>query len=314
MTITVRNAGLLTTVQDLGRYGYAHLGISPAGAADQLSFRVANLLAGNDENAPALEMTLTGATLEFETRAIIALAGAECECKLGAYAVPNRIAIEVPAGGVLTCGTIKGGARTYLAFQGGLEIPLVMGSASTQVGAQFGGFHGRKLQRGDVLRLGRRRARCLPSPSPAAFDFLCASGTIRLTRGAQQDWFSPEAFQTLFSTPYLVKEQSDRTGVRLQGKAVEPREKSQLLTDGVPLGAMQVPQGGQPIILFVDQQTTGGYPKIASVIAADLHWVGQLRPRDQVRFSEVSIAQALQLLREQEQQLRRAFAEQNLRR
>jgi allophanate hydrolase subunit 2 len=127
---------------------------------------------------------------------------------------------------------------------------------------------------------------------------------LRVTKGAQQDWFAPEAFENLFSTAYIVSEQSDRTGLRLKGGVVRPREHSELLTDGIPLGAIQVPQDGQPIILFVDQQTTGGYPKIANMIAADIHRVGQLRPRDEVRLFEVSIAEAIQTLREQERWLR----------
>ena len=132
-------------------------------------------------------------------------------------------------------------------------------------------------------------------------------GPLRVTRGAQQDWFGEEAFGKLFSSSYVVSEHSDRTGLRLQGEAVRPREQAELLTDGIPLGAIQAPQDGQPIILFVDQQTTGGYPKIANVIAADMHRVGQLRPRDQVRFAEVTIAEAVQALREQEQWLREIF-------
>jgi antagonist of KipI len=130
---------------------------------------------------------------------------------------------------------------------------------------------------------------------------------LRVTKGAQQDWFGPEAFEKLFSTSYIVTEKSDRTGLRLKGEIVRPREHSELLTDGIPLGAIQVPQDGQPIILFVDQQTTGGYPKIANVIAADVHRVGQLRPRDEVRLAEVSIAEAIQALREQERWLREIF-------
>jgi antagonist of KipI len=130
---------------------------------------------------------------------------------------------------------------------------------------------------------------------------------LRVTKGPQQDWFEVDAFARLFSTPYIVSEQSDRTGLRLKGAAVRPRDNSELLSDGIPLGAIQVPQDGQPIILFVDQQTTGGYPKIANVIAADVHRVGQLRPRDEVRFVEVSVAEALQALAEQERWLREVF-------
>ena len=252
-------------------------------------------------------MTLLGATLEFVESAVVAITGADCECKADNDRVPVNSAVELSAGAVLQCGSMTSGARCYLAVQGGLDVPLVMGSASTLVAARFGGYRGRRLQRGDLLRVrgrGRSEVRSLRS---GVLDALHREGPLRVTRGAQQDWFDEEAFAKLFSGIYVVSEQSDRTGLRLKGEAVRPREQAELLTDGIPLGAIQAPQDGQPIILFVDQQTTGGYPKIANVIAADMHRVGQLRPRDQVRFAEVTIAEAVQALREQEQWLREIF-------
>jgi biotin-dependent carboxylase-like uncharacterized protein len=220
MTIRVAKPGFFTTVQDLGRYGYAHLGISHGGAADPLSFRIANLLVGNDENAPALEMTLLGATLEFAESAIVALTGATCECKLGSASVPANTAFNLPAGAVLQCGSMTTGARCYLAVQGGIDIPLVMGSASTFVPGHFGGFKGRRLQAGDVLQvrqLGSLRVRSLRTDS---LDRLCGAPQLRVTKGPQQGWFGPEAFEKLFSTAYIVSEQSDRTGLRLKGEVV----------------------------------------------------------------------------------------------
>ena len=307
MTIRVTKPGFFTTLQDLGRYGYAHLGISPAGAADPLSFRIANLLVGNDENVPALEMTLLGATLEFEESAIVALTGASRECKAGFAQVPVNAAFDLPAGAVLRIGSMTTGVRCYLSVQGGFDIPLIMGSASTFVAGHFGGFKGRKLQNGDVLHVRQHPSFRVRLLRPGALNSLRAPRPLRVTKGSQQDWFGPEAFEKLFSSTYIVSEQSDRTGLRLKGEIVRPREPSELLTDGIPLGAIQVPQDGQPIILFVDQQTTGGYPKIANVIAADVHRVGQLRPRDEVGLVEVSIAEAVQAIGEQERWLREIF-------
>jgi len=307
MAIRVAKPGFFTTVQDLGRYGYAHLGISPAGAADPLSFRIANLLVGNEANAPALEMTLLGASLEFNEGAVVAITGASCECRAGLDPVPANIAVPISAGAVLECGNMPTGARCYLAVRGGFDVPLVMGSAATHVGGRFGGVHGRRLQSGDILHIGKRKTVRLGSPRPGALDALLGQGPLRVTKGAQQEWFGAEAFEKLFSCAYVVSEQSDRMGLRLKGEAVRPREQSQLLTDGIPLGAIQVPQDGQPIILFVDQQTTGGYPKIANVTAVDVHRLGQMRPRDEVRFVEVSIAEAVQALREQERWLEEIF-------
>ena len=308
MTISVVKPGLFTTVQDLGRYGYAHLGISPAGAADALSLRIANLLVDNDENAPVLEMTLLGTTLAFEDPVIVALTGASCECKLGPDTVPANQAVAIAAGSVLQCGSTTNGARCYLAVQGGFDVPLVMGSASTDVRGSFGGFEGRRLQKGDVLRIGKARKAEPRRLQASTNEGLRWTGPVRVTRGAQCDWFSPDGYAKFLGTSYLVSEQSDRAGLRLQGEAVSPRDKRQLLTDGIPLGAIQVPQDGQPIILFVDQQTTGGYPKIASVIAADMHRIGQLWPRDEVRFTQVSIAEAVEALRAQERWLKGIFA------
>ncbi len=312
MAIRVKNPGMFSSIQDLGRYGYAHLGISVVGAADRLSLRIANLLVGNPDNAPALEMTLLGATLEFEERRIVALAGADCGAKVGTSLLPVGEAVEVPAGGVLKCGGMKTGARSYLALQGGFAVPAVMGSTATDVRGRFGGLEGRRLKAGDLLPVQDERDARARRLRPGILDTVSRHDTLRVSRGAQQEWFGPEAFELLFSTPYSISDQSDRTGLRLKGESLRPREQSQLLTDGIPLGAVQVPQDGQPIILFVDQQTTGGYPKIANVIMADMHHVGQLRPHEQVRFQEVSIPQAIALLKEQELWLRNAFVNSQL--
>ena len=309
MTVRVLKAGLSTTVQDGGRFGYAHLGISPCGAADVVSLRIANLLVGNVEYAPALEMTLLGATLEFERNTKIAISGATCNCKVGQYRIPANTAVEVPAGGILQCGSMIAGARAYLAIRGGVDVPLVMGSASTDIRGGFGGFEGRRLREGDVLcdagRYGSRPRRL----RAGALDGPPRSGPIRVTRGAQNEWFSTGEYAKFMAGPYTVSEQSDRAGLRLMGEPARPLDQRQLLTDGIPLGAVQVPQDGQPILLLVDQQTTGGYPKIANVIAADMHRVGQLRPRDEVRFAEVSIPEAIDALRAQERWLQDIWLE-----
>jgi antagonist of KipI len=307
MAIHVKEPGLLTTVQDLGRYGYAHLGISLGGAADRLAMRIANLLVGNTENAATLEMILTGATLEFDEASVVALTGGQCDCRIGGETAPMWQAVRVPARGVLACGGMKSGARLYLAAQGGLDVRPIMGSASTNLAAHFGGLEGRGLRKGDLLGVRRGPNSSLRTLKRGAVEGLYSREPIRVTRGAQQDWFGPEAFDKILCCPYTVSEESNRSGLRLKGEPISPRVRSQLLTEGVSLGAIQVPQDEQPIILFVDQQTTGGYPKIANVIAADMHRVGQLRPREQVRFAEVAIPEAIRLLREQEERLKQIF-------
>ena len=303
MSLHVQDPGLLTTVQDLGRYGYSHLGISPGGAADSLAMRIANLLVGNPENAATLEMTLAGATLEFDEESIVALSGGECDCRINGDTAPMWQAMRVPAGGILTCGAMKTGARLYLGIQGGLDVQPIMDSASTNMAGHFGGFEGRGLRKGDLLGVRRGPNSRLPTPKPGTVEALYSREPLRVTRGAQHDWFGLEAFGKLLSCPYTVSEQSNRSGLRLKGEPISPRVRSQLLTEGVSLGAIQVPQDEQPIILFVDQQTTGGYPKIANVISADLHSLGQLRPRDEIRFEPVDWETARSILREQEKLL-----------
>lgn len=307
MAIRVKEPGLFTTVQDLGRHGYSHLGISSGGAADSLAMRIANLLVGNAENAASLEMTLAGPTLEFDEATVVALTGGECDCRIEDESRPLWTAFRVPAKRVLVCGRMKTGARSYLAVQGGFDVRPIMGSASTNTVGHFGGLEGRALRKGDLLSV--LRGSNLPSRAlrPGAVDGLYSRRTFRVTRAAQHDWFGTEAFGKLMSCSYMVTEESNRCGLRLKGEPISPRIRSQLLTEGVSLGAIQVPQDGQPIILFVDQQTTGGYPKIANIISADMHRVGQLRPRDQVRFAEAAIPEAIGLLREQEQWLKEIF-------
>jgi biotin-dependent carboxylase-like uncharacterized protein len=283
----VVSPGFLTTVQDLGRPGYGHLGISASGAADALSLRAGNRLVGNAEGAPALEMTLVGGTFEFESGAVVALAGAEFEANIAFGA-----ATTVRAGEQVRCGPTRGGARCYLCVRGGIEAPRVLGSASAHLVSGIG----RPLRKGDLLEIGglvtgeplRRR---VPAPEPRA--------ALRVTAGPQSGWFGEE----LYRAAWEVREDSNRMGLRLRGPRLE-RHAGAMLTEGAPLGAVQVPPEGQPIILFVEHQTTGGYPKIANVIAADLHRIGQLRPRDRVGFEPVSIASAVEMLREQEDWLR----------
>ncbi len=290
-SIRVIEPGALTTIQDLGRYGYAHLGVSASGAADALSLRLANLLAGNEEGAPALEMTLRGGVFEFPSGAMVALAGSD----FGA-SIPLDEPVDLPAGTVLRCGPTRAGARCYLAVRGGIDAPAVLGSASTHL---MTGLGGRALRTGDVLPIGTRTGsppRRLTRPRDPARDIL------RATPGPQSDWFDPGA---LYGVPYRVSEDSNRMGLRLDGPPLA-RHAGHMLTEGVSLGAVQISPDGRPIILFVEHQTTGGYPKIANVISADLHRVGQLRPRDEIRFEPVTLDQALALLREQEEWLHSA--------
>lgn len=306
-SIHVQAPGWFTTVQDLGREGFGPLGISPAGAADAVALRVGNWLVGNSEGAAALEMTLLGGTFVFPEGALLAIAGAEFGATLDGEAIETWVSYEAKPGQTLQVGATRSGGRCYLCVRGGIAVPLFLGSASTHVLSGLGGLDGRALRKGDLLAIadvkdgfvqGRRIG-------PEAFVRLAVRKVLRVTPGPQSHWFSEQARRLFYETSYRVTEESNRMGLRLGGAALAVEAgHGDMITEGASLGAIQIPENGLPIILFVDQQTTGGYPKIANVIAADLGSVGQLRPRDEVRFEEVDWDEARRLLREQEGLLR----------
>jgi len=303
-TIQVQSPGLLTTVQDLGREGFGPIGVSPSGAADPIALRLGNQLVGNAEGAAALEMTLTGGTFLFPEGAIVALTGSDFGATLDGAAVDLWSSIEVRQGQTLSLGPTRSGARCYLCLRGGIAVTPFLGSASTHVLIGLGGFEGRPLRKGDVLQIGpaagsfRKR-----SIAPQAVQRFSLRNVLRFTTGPQTDWFRESSLRSFGEATYRVGEQSDRMGLRLKGSPVVQIPGRQMITEGVSLGAIQVPPSGLPIILFVDQQTTGGYPKIGNVTAADLHRVGQLRPRDEIRFEQVTLETARSLLIEQEKAL-----------
>jgi len=305
--IEVRAPGLLTTVQDLGREGFGPLGVSASGAADAVALRIGNRLVGNDEGAGALEMTLLGGTFYFPDGGVIALAGSDFCAKLDDAPLAVFTSAAVKPGQTLTVGTTKSGARCNLCVEGGIEVPRVMGSASTHLLSGLGGVEGRALRKGDVLQVAapkqafrtfRRRA-----ANGRALEKLKPRKILRVTDGPQSDWFGEKAQRVFYGNAFRVTEESNRMGIRLDGAALTGTETGEMISEGVSLGAVQITAGGLPIILFVEQQTTGGYPKIANVIAADMHSVGQLRPRDEIRFERVEMQTAVALLAEQEKLL-----------
>jgi antagonist of KipI len=302
--IQVQAPGLLTTVQDLGRGGFGPLGVSPSGAADPISLRLGNRLVANAEGAAGLEMTLLGGTFLFLDGAILALTGPDFGATLDGAVVDPWTSIEVRPGQTLRLGPARAGARCYLCVRGGIAVKPFLGSASTHILSGLGGFEGRALRKGDVLHIGsatgsfRKR-----TVAQQARDRLAPRQTLRVTPGPQSNWFSESSLRSFYSGTYRVGEQSNRMGLRLEGAPVTQSSGGEMITEGVSLGAVQVTHGGLPIILFVEQQTTGGYPKIANVISADIHCVGQLRPRDEFRFEQVTLETARSLLVEQEKLL-----------
>jgi antagonist of KipI len=300
-SLSVLSPGFLTTVQDLGRDHYAHLGLSPSGAADAVSLRLGNLLVGNPPNAAALEMTLVGPTIVFNSACAIALAGSDFGTALDGLAVPRWQTVFVQLGQVLRCGPTASGARCYLCVGGGILVETIMSSSSTHLQIALGGNHGRALRSGDTLKFsavnGPQRAL---SVKPSVLEDLFKPGPFRVTEGSQAGLFTATERSLFLSSTYRVEEESNRMGLRLSGPPLTRAIREEMITEGVSVGAIQVPPNGKPIILFVEHPTTGGYPKIANVISADMDRVGQLQPRNDMRFEFVSVDAAVSLLHERE--------------
>ena len=303
-TLLVESPGLLTTVQDLGRPGYGAEGVSASGAADPVALRLGNLLVENDPGAAGLELTIVGGSFVFPDGAVIALTGADLEAAVDGQALEMWTPHTLPAGAKLEFAATRNFARGYLAVAGGIQVDPFLGSASTHVLSGLGGCEGRALRKGDRLRIGKQAKKIrLRRINQAALNALKPRKVLRVTEGPQADWFSEEAKQAFYRDVFQVSEESDRVGLRLEGTALAGSATMEMITEGVSLGAVQVTPSGQPIILFVEQQTTGGYPKIANVIGADLHRIGQLRPRAELRFERTSLAVARSLWMEQERLL-----------
>ena len=308
MSVSVVRAGFFTTVQDLGRIGSRQHGVSLGGALDQHALRIANLLVGNEESAAGLETTLGRTRLRFDDQRLIAWCGGAVQVEIGgAPLAPGRAAL-VEAGDELSIVAPENGARAWLAISGGIDVPLVLGSRSTDLRARFGGFGGRVLQDGDVLPLVEwRSASERHSPKIARWaapERWAQTGTrrafLRIVRGAHWEQFGREAHEALLAEQFTVADEADRMGARLKGPELARRDDEELISEAVAPGTIQVPPNGAPILLLGDCQTIGGYPKLAHVITVDMPIAAQLRPGDPVHFAEISLGEARGLLKERE--------------
>lgn len=301
--IRVLAPGLLTTVQDLGRPGLGAIGVPAGGAADAHALRLGNVLLGNEEGAAALEATLVGPELLFEAAAVVVLAGAPFGAQLDGAPLPAWEAVSVPAGARLAVGRAHSGARGYVCVRGGLDVPAVLGSRATDVATGFGGLDGRPLRAGDRLSVGAARGALRGRRVDAgSARWSGPRRRLRVTPGPQDEWFGGGALAAFASRAFRVSASSSRTGVRLEGEPLAAPSRS-LVTEGVVAGAVQVPPAGLPIVLLVEHPSTGGYPKIGSVISADLSALAQLRPGEEVRFAHVSLEEARRLLLDRESRL-----------
>lgn len=289
--IEVLRPGILTTVQDLGRPGWRSSGVPVGGALDAMALRVANAIVGNDDAAAGLECTVRGPVLRFLAPAHVALAGAPVE------GVEMLRELNLPAGAELSLENIQRAGRVYLAVAGGIDVPMVLGSRSTHLAGGFGGFEGRALRTGDQLAVGRSgrvaepRAKWSVSASMVP-DVLSDLQVLRVLAGPQYEWFGEAAQQGLWNEEFVVMPMSDRMGLRLSGEPVRCAMQREMISTPVALGSLQVPPDGQPIILLADCQTLGGYPQIATIISADIPSLARLRPRQRIRFEQVSLVEA----------------------
>ncbi len=285
--------GLFTTVQDLGRFGFQKYGVPVSGVMDVYAFVTANLLVGNNVNDACLEITLLGPELEFLKEAQIAVTGAALSPTINGASVDCWRTLHVCKGDALSFGFPKDGCRAYLAVRGGIEVPLVLGSRSTYARGGFGGFQGRPLKAGDIIEAG--------NPNTLKSGFLMPQEliphydnelTIEVVLGPQTDYFTDRGLEAFLSSVYTVTSESDRMGYRLEGPSVEQKSSLEMVSDAIPIGAVQVPRSGKPIIVMRDAQTTGGYPKIAVVTTPDVSRLGQAKPNDKIRFSKISPSRA----------------------
>ena len=288
--------GLFTTVQDLGRWGHQSSGVPVAGPMDPFAHRLANAIVSNARDTATLEITLTGPTLVFHVARSFAVAGASFELFVDDRPVETEALVEARAGSVLRFGARRAGARAYLAVAGGFDVPLVLGSRATHVPSGMGGCHGRALRKGDRLPLGVPRP-AMPHQLPRPLERQAQDvAIVRVMSGPQADRFTADALDALTASPYLVDSNSNRMGYRLVGPALGHRAGADIISDATPLGTVQVPASGQPLLLMADRQTTGGYAKIATVISADIGVAGQVAPGEFLQFQACSRSEALAAL------------------
>jgi len=304
--IDILRAGLLTTVQDLGRTGQREFGVASGGAVDPLACAVANRLAGNELSAATLEITMGACAIRFSSATIVALTGADCHADLDGVPVWSWWRFPVARGQTLTLRPARFGMRTYLAVAGGIDVPVALGSRSTDLAAGFGGHEGRALHDGDRLAIGHastdiHKVGPLGVRPPLWLSDPLAH-RVRVLPGPEYDDFTAATHKTFWENPWQVTPNSNRMGYRLAGPEALARKKNRahdLPSHGVLPGVVQVPPSGQPIILLADAQTTGGYPKIGTVISADLWRLGQARLGSTLYFSECTQAEAREAWREQ---------------
>ena len=307
--LEILTPGPLTTVQDLGRYGYGRYGVAPSGALDSLSLRIANLLVGNPEGEAGLEITLLGLKARALIDLAVAVTGGDLQPQLNEKSLTMWRLHEIRKGDILSFKAATSGLRSYLALGGGICVPAVMGSKSTNLSSGFGGFKGRPLQKGDVLLC--NSPHLYLNQAENVFDVKRIPAYprewgLRVLFGPQDDHFTQKVRDSFLNASYMVSSNSDRTGIRLDGPSIRKLEgmEDSIISEGVICGTIQIPGDGQPIIIL-GETVTGGYRKIATVIRADIPLLGQVKPGEEIRFYQVSMEKALESFRETEEMIAR---------
>ncbi len=300
--LEVKSCGPRTGLQDAGRIGYQRFGVGTSGAMDRLALAAANVLVGNGPGAGGIEFMLLGGSFVVDGgQARIAVAGAPCAVSVDGQPVPHSTSAVVRNGQTVTVGPMQAGVFAYLAVAGGFDAPLQLGSLSLQQRAALGGYGGRAFQAGDRIPLrGAGEAPLLSLPPVPLED----TAPIRVVLGPQDDYFSEAGLETFLSAPYQVSQEADRMGYRLTGAKIEHTRGFNIVSDGIVSGSIQVPGSGEPIVMMADRQTTGGYPKIATVISADLRVLAHRRPGDVIRFEAIAVDEAQRIARDRAAELR----------
>lgn len=297
MSIQIISPGALTTVQDYGRTGYGEIGFSPSGSVDSHAMEAANILVGNIMGEAVLECTLFGPTLQFTKDNVIAVTGADMSPKVNDSAIPMYTAAAVKAGDTLTLTFAAKGCRSYIAFSGGLKIEEYLGSKSTNLKCKVGGYCGRPLKSNDEIEFIRPVSLlpCMEKRILTMPDMDAAVKTVRVVMGPQEDYFIPEGICTFERETYKLTNDSNRMACKLSGPVIASKQATDIISDGIALGSIQVSSNGQPMVMLSDRQTTGGYAKIATVISVDIPVLAQCKPGDEISFKSVTLKEAQKL-------------------
>ena len=306
-TLEIISPGIMTTVQDIGRYGYGRFGVAPSGGLDSFALRIANLLVGNPEDQACLETMLLGPGIRFLTEVVVAVTGGNLEPKRNKQPIEMWQSQVFKKDDVLSFGSAVSGFRAYIAVGGGISVPLVMGSRSTNLPSGFGGFNGRTLKKDDILVCDKQRNPLTANErvfTPDGVPMYSDKWQIRVVLGPQDDHFPEDSRGAFFGATYKMSQNSDRTGIRLEGPEIrcKPDVDASIVSEGVIAGSIQIPGDGKPIIIL-GETVTGGYRKIATVISADLPLMGQIKPGDSVQFQAVSLPEAHLALKEMEDRI-----------